>query len=106
MIRLLMYGGQKNKAITIFFETVSKILEKKRLEKSQGSSAVRKYRLYYAKDSSIIRGSDRSFNRIEWLGFKPSQFTKVLKGKPADTMKNMPTNPPIISPVGKVCSFG
>jgi small subunit ribosomal protein S7 len=25
----------------------------------------------------------------------------VLKGKPADTMKNMPTNPPIISPIGK-----
>jgi hypothetical protein len=46
MIRLLIYVGQKNKAITIFFETVSKILEKKRLEKSQGSAAVRKYRLY------------------------------------------------------------
>lgn len=77
MIRLLMYGGQKQKAITTFFETISKILEKKRLEKSQGSSlVVRKYRLY---------GSNESSATIERLGLKA--FKLIQKSKQIEQIK-------------------
>lgn len=77
MIRLLMYGGQKQKAITTFFETISKILEKKRLEKSQGSSlVVRKYRLF---------GSNESSATIERLGLKA--FKLIQKSKQIEQIK-------------------
>lgn len=77
MIRLLMYGGQKQKAITTFFETISKILEKKRLEKSQGSSlVVRKYRLF---------GSNESSATIERLGLKA--FKLIKKSKQIEQIK-------------------
>ena len=83
---------------------MSKILwvfQKKRLENFQGSSAVRKYRLYYTKDSNTIHDCNQSFNRIEWLGLKSSKFTKILKEKPMDKMKNISAIPPVFHSIEK-----
>ena len=90
MIRLLMYGGQKQKAITTFFETVSKILEKKRFEKSQGSAVVRKYRLYGTNDSSTaIQCNKVDSASLQWLGLKPFNPAKISKEKQVEKIKNL-----------------
>lgn len=67
MVRLLMYGGKKDKALSIFFAVLSKIFHKLE-EKSPGP--FRRYRLY---------GKSHSVNHLKCLGLKgqspPSMFS-------------------------------
>lgn len=72
MIRLLMHGGQKNKAKTIFFETIRKILKEKRMEQSQDQKTSQKFRNYRLFDKKI------SSDHIKWLGMNSQQKNQLL----------------------------
>ena len=75
MIRLLMHGGQKNKATTIFFETIRKILKEKRIEKSQDKRTSQKFRNYGLLNKKI------SSDDIKWLGIESPKLKQSSKKK-------------------------
>lgn len=66
MIRLFMHGGQKNKAVQVFLNTVLKILQKKKIVKQKVSP--RRYRVF---DQRI------SYDSIQWLGLDSAQFIQI-----------------------------
>jgi len=75
MIRLLMHGGQKKKATTIFFETIRRILKEKRFEKSLDKKTSQKFRNYRLFDKKI------SSDDIKWLGIESQKFKQSSKKK-------------------------
>lgn len=72
MIRLFMHGGQKNKAVQVFLNTVLKILQKKKIVKASTDQKVspvfRRYRVF---DQRI------SYDSIQWLGLDSAQFIQI-----------------------------
>jgi ribosomal protein S7 len=81
MIRLFMHGGQKNKAVQVFLNTVLKILQKKKIVKASTDQKVsfRRYRVF---DQRI------SYDSIQWLGLDSSQFIQIAIKRPIDTGAN------------------
>jgi small subunit ribosomal protein S7 len=83
MIRLFMHGGQKNKAVQVFLNTVLKILQKKKIVKASTDQKVspvfRRYRVF---DQRI------SYDSIKWLGLDSAQFIQIAVKRPIDTGAN------------------
>lgn len=77
MIRLFMHGGQKNKAVQVFLNTVLKILQKKKIVKASTDQKVspvfRRYRVF---DQRI------SYDSIQWLGLDSAQFIQIAVKRP------------------------